>query len=85
MEEVARFAAALLHHTDTADLHCLVDGFGHVVDRQAGDRNGSQRLHLHPGLAGQLDGCLNAKPRIGSTTNEVSATQKMLVAIGPDL
>ena len=36
---------------DALDPHAAVDRLDHVVDRQAGDRDGGQRLHLDAGLA----------------------------------
>ena len=37
--------------------HAAVDGLHHVVDGEAGDRDGGQRLHLDAGLAGDLHRC----------------------------
>ena len=45
----ARFAAAFLDQPDLLDAHAPVDRLGHVVDREAGDGDGGQRLHLDAG------------------------------------
>ena len=59
--QVARPAAALLDEADVGDRHAAVDGLGHVVDGEAGDRDGGQRLHLDAGLAGDLGRGADAK------------------------
>ena len=46
-----RFAAALLDQPDALDAHAALDRLHHVVDGQAGDRDGGERLHLDAGLA----------------------------------
>ena len=51
---VARVAAALGDEADAFDAHGPVDRLDHVVDRQAGDRDGGERLHLDAGLARHL-------------------------------
>src|SRR5688572_30314498 len=48
-------AAGLFDETDTVERHGFVGGFEHVVDGEAGDGDGGQRLHLDAGLAGHLD------------------------------
>src|SRR5690606_7750658 len=48
----ARFAAGLGQQADTFDPHVLLRGLEHVVNGQAGGRDGGQRLHLDSGLAG---------------------------------
>ena len=45
----ARFAAAFLDQPHLFDAHAPVDRLGHVVDREAGDGDGGQRLHLDAG------------------------------------
>ena len=50
--EVARLAAGPFSSSLTPfDAHLPIDGLGHVVDGQAGDGDGGQRLHLDAGLA----------------------------------
>ena len=51
---VARVAAALGDEPDAFDAHGPVDRLDHVVDRQAGDRDGGEGLHLDAGLARHL-------------------------------
>ena len=41
--------------------HAAVDRLGHVVDGEAGDRDGGERLHLDAGLAGDLGGGADAE------------------------
>src|SRR6185437_8603416 len=55
---VAGLAAALFQKADALDAHAFLDRLDHVVDGQARDRHGGQRLHLDPGLAVDLDGRL---------------------------
>src|SRR5215204_1379233 len=43
--------AALRQQPHAFDAHGAVGGLHHVVDRQAGDRDRGQRLHLDPGRA----------------------------------
>src|SRR5690349_10297585 len=50
----ARFAAALLDEADALDAHAAFDRLHHIVDGEAGDRHRGQRLHLDPGLSGDL-------------------------------
>ena len=52
--QCAGLAAALLDQPDALDAHAAIDRLGHVVDRQAGDRDGGQRLHLDAGLSARL-------------------------------
>ena len=47
---IAGFAACLLCQLNICDGHAAIDGLGHVIDCQAGQRNGSQRFHLDAGL-----------------------------------
>src|SRR6185503_14873565 len=56
---VAGLAALLLQQPDARDGHAFLDRLDHVVDGQAGDRHRGERLHLHPGLADDLDGRLH--------------------------
>ena len=56
--ERSGFPAFLLDEAHTFDDHRFIDRLQHVVERQAGDRHGGQRLHLDAGLAGDFDfGC----------------------------
>ena len=48
-------AAGLFDEADAAERHGFVGGFEHVVDGEAGDGDGGQRLHLDAGLARDLD------------------------------
>src|SRR5258708_4491827 len=41
----ARLAAALLDEPDTFDAHAALHRLDHVIDGQAGNRNGGQRFH----------------------------------------
>src|ERR687884_1719164 len=43
-------AAALLEEADALDAHGAVGGLHHVINGEAGDRDGGQRLHLDAGL-----------------------------------
>src|SRR5712691_10344486 len=47
--EVATEPASFANQSDSADYHCSVDRFGHVVNRQGGGTRRHQRLHLDPG------------------------------------
>ena len=47
--EVAGLAAGLVDEADVRDAHAAVHRLAHVVDRQGGDADGGQRLHLHAG------------------------------------
>src|ERR1700724_1403577 len=47
-------AAALFHEPDALDAHAAVDCLHHVIDGEAGDRNGGQRFHFDTGLAGHF-------------------------------
>src|ERR1700736_3845020 len=49
-------AAALLDEPDPLDAHAAFECLGHVVDREAGDRDRGERLHLYPGSPGHLGG-----------------------------
>src|SRR5216684_6980400 len=51
-----RLAAALLDEPDRLDAHAAFERLGHVVDRETGDRDRGQRLHLHAGSSGHLGG-----------------------------
>ena len=42
-------AAALFHQMNVLDAHSPFDRLNHVVDRQAGNRHGCERFHLHSG------------------------------------
>jgi hypothetical protein len=53
---VARLAAALGDQADGLDDHALVDGLGHVVDRQEGHAHGGHRFHFHAGACGERGG-----------------------------
>ena len=53
-EIIARFAAGLFGQHDLLDPHGAVDGLEHVVDGEAGDGYGGQRLHLDAGFAQNL-------------------------------
>src|SRR5262249_4589225 len=53
--EMAAAAAALLDEPDAFDAHAAVDRLHHVVDGEAGDGHGGERLHLDAGLARDLD------------------------------
>src|SRR5207244_2790249 len=48
-DERARAAARLAHQADRAERHLAIDRLAHVVERQAGDRDRGERLHLDPG------------------------------------
>src|ERR1700752_3840521 len=52
----ARLAAPLLDEANAFDAHAALDRLHHVVDGEAGDRDGGKRLHLDAGLAFQLGG-----------------------------
>ena len=56
---------------NAVDRHGFLDRLHHVIDRQAGDRHGGQRLHLDPGLAAGLDGGLDDHPRQGRIGRQV--------------
>src|SRR5262245_17638400 len=49
-------SAALLDQANALDTHASLYRLHHVVDGEAGDRDGGERLHLNTGLAGHLDG-----------------------------
>src|ERR1700694_463850 len=55
----ARLAAALLEEPDRLDAHAAFERLGHVVDRETGDRDRGERLHLHAGPSGHLGGGAN--------------------------
>src|SRR5947209_19992949 len=52
----ARLAAALLDQPDRLDAHAAFQRLGHVVERETGDRDRGERLHLHAGPPGHLGG-----------------------------
>ena len=52
--KMAAAAAAFFHEPDALDAHAAVDRFHHVIDGEAGDRNGGERFHLDAGLAGHF-------------------------------
>src|SRR5262252_5742259 len=56
------FPAAFLDDADHLDDHAALDCLDHVVDREASDRNGGQRLHLDAGLPRHLDCRAHRKP-----------------------
>src|SRR5581483_10188689 len=58
----AGLAAALLDQADALDAHAALDRLGHVVDGQAGDRHGGERLHLHAGRTRHLGGRAHLQP-----------------------
>src|SRR5215468_854817 len=47
---IARFTAGFQLQTDVRDRHRLVERFAHVIDRQRGDRDRSEGLHLDSSL-----------------------------------
>ena len=53
---VTGFAALLFDQADAVDHHAALDRLDHVVDGQARDRDGGQRLHFDAGLAGDRHG-----------------------------
>src|SRR6476469_3482712 len=53
--KMAAAAAALLDEPDAFDAHAAVDRLHHVVDGQAGNCHGGERLHLDAGLACDFD------------------------------
>ena len=53
----------LLDQADALDADAAIGGLHHVVDRQAADRDGGQRLHLDAGWAGDLDRRAHAAAR----------------------
>src|ERR1700674_3836280 len=58
----AGLAAALLDEPDRLDAHAALERLGHVVDREAGDRDRGERLHLHAGSSGHLGGGVADQP-----------------------
>src|SRR5262245_12746392 len=58
--EVPGFAALLFDQADALDADAAVRGLHHVVDREAADRDGRQRLHFDAGRTGHLDGRAHA-------------------------
>ena len=52
----ARLAAALFDQMNALDAHAALGRLHHVVDREARDRHGGERLHLDAGLAFELAG-----------------------------
>src|SRR3989440_161719 len=59
----SRLAAALLDEMDALNAHAALDRLHHVVDRQACDRDGGERLHLNASLAGELAGSAHDQAR----------------------
>jgi hypothetical protein len=59
--KIARSAAGLLQQADAVEAHGFVRRLEHVVDREAGDRNRRQRLHLDACLPGYLHLDLDAQ------------------------
>src|SRR5690606_18501061 len=51
----ARAPAGFFDEPDIRKAHRAIHGFQHIVNREAGDTHRCQRLHLHPGLTGNLD------------------------------
>src|SRR5207245_2431899 len=48
-DEGARAAAGLAHQADRAERHLPIDRLAHVVERETGDRDRGERLHLDAG------------------------------------
>src|SRR6185437_12739332 len=56
-------AAGFFQQANAFDAHAALGRFHHVVDREAGDRDGGQRLHLDAGLACNLYRRADDEPR----------------------
>jgi hypothetical protein len=77
---VAGLAAGLLDQAHGLDDHALLGGLEHVVDRQAGHRDGGQGLHLDARLALQLDPGHHRQPALGRLDRHLDLGQRQRVA-----
>jgi len=64
-------AAALLQEPDALDAHAAVHRFHHVIDREAGNRDGGERLHLDSGWSGDFDARGDGNPRQPGINNKI--------------
>src|SRR5258708_23226162 len=47
-----RLSTGFFDQPDFRNDHSSIDGLAHIVDREGGDRDGRERLHLNAGAAG---------------------------------
>src|SRR6478736_6339879 len=76
----ARLAAFFSQHPDVVDAGSGVDGLDHVEERQRGDADGGQRLHLDAGAIGGAHGGGDGDVHLADLEVDVNAGQCQRVA-----